>query len=169
MTADEEFTQYVGARWPTLVRTAILLGCSPPEAEDVVQTALIRCYASWDKVRRAADRDAYVYRVLVNCHTDSRRRRWWSEHPTAEVPDQPISEDAPAAYDLADAVSRALDGLSEPNRAVVVLRYYAHLSEQHTATALGIAAGTVKSRLSRALDQLAADQHLADLRGRRHP
>ena len=58
---------------------------------------------------------------------------------------------------------RALDGLSKPNRDVVVLRYFAGLSEQETAEALDIPAGTVKSRLSRSLAQLADSDHLVDI------
>ncbi len=45
----------------------------------------------------------------------------------------------------------------------MVLRYFAGLSEAQTATALGIPAGTVKSRLSRSLAQLAANEHLTDV------
>ncbi|MDQ3485722.1 MAG: hypothetical protein M3445_10005, partial [Actinomycetota bacterium] len=48
-------------------------------------------------------------------------------------------------------------------RAVVVLRYFADLTEQQTADALGVPSGTVKSRLSRALDHLADDPNLCDL------
>jgi len=42
-----EFSEYVAARRPALVRSAVLLGCPQPDAEDVVQTALLRCYRSW--------------------------------------------------------------------------------------------------------------------------
>ena len=63
----------------------------------------------------------------------------------------------------ADAARRALGNLSKPNREVVVLRYFVHLSEQQTARVLDIAPGTVKSRLSRALAQLSLDPHLTDL------
>jgi len=70
----DEFTEYVTARWPTLVRSAVLLGCTPPEAEDLVQSALERCLLKWNRVRVAEDRDAYVHRVLVNCFRSSRRR-----------------------------------------------------------------------------------------------
>jgi DNA-directed RNA polymerase specialized sigma24 family protein len=48
-----------------------------------------------------------------------------------------------------------------------VLRYYANLSEQQMAGVLGVAAGTIKSRLSRALRVLADDPNLSDLRGAR--
>ena len=57
---DEDFSEYASVRWSTLVRSAVLLGCTGPEAEDLVQVTLMRCYVSWGKVRRAADRDAYV-------------------------------------------------------------------------------------------------------------
>ena len=59
----DEFTEYVTARWPTLVRSAVLLGCTPSEAEDLVQSALERCLLKWNRVRAAEDRDAYVHRV----------------------------------------------------------------------------------------------------------
>ncbi len=163
MERDEEFTTYMSARWPALVRSAVLLGCSVHEAEDLVQTALARCYVSWSKVASAHDRDAYVYRVLVNCRTDGRRRRWWGEQPAERVPEQPDGGDDEAQVDVSDAVDRAIGGLSEHLRAVVVLRFYAHLSEEQTAVALGIPRGTVKSRLSRALVELSANEHLADL------
>jgi hypothetical protein len=47
------------------------------------------------------------------------------------------------------------------------VRYYAHLTEQQMATVLGVATGTVKSRLSRALTALADDPSLEELRGTR--
>lgn len=150
-------------RWPSLVRSAVLLGCAPHEAEDLVQTALASCFMSWSKVAQADDRDAYVYRVLVNAHADSRRRHWWKERPAAEPPEREDTHDANGPVDNSDAVERAPGGLSRPNRAVVVLPFYAGLSEHQTATALGIPAGTVKSRLSRALKQLSTSEHLADL------
>jgi DNA-directed RNA polymerase specialized sigma24 family protein len=61
------------------------------------------------------------------------------------------------------AVESALGRLSPGQRAVVVLRYWSNLSELEIADALGIAPGTVKSRLSRALSRLAADGDLAEL------
>jgi len=53
VSRDEEFTDYVATRWPRLVRSAVLLGASPSEAEDLVQVALTRCLVSWSKVQRA--------------------------------------------------------------------------------------------------------------------
>jgi len=161
---DDDFSAYVHARWGRLVRSAVLLGCTPTEAEDLVQTALVRCLVQWRKVQRADDRDAYVHRVLINAFVSSRRRRWTGERPTAVLPER-SSPDFAQGVDDTDVVLRALAGLTSDQRAVVVLRYYAHLSEKQISSALGIAAGTVKSRLSRALTVLGQDPHLADLKG----
>jgi RNA polymerase sigma-70 factor (sigma-E family) len=160
----DDFSEYVAARWPSLVRSAVLLGCSHPEAEDLVQTALERCLMKWGKVQVADDRDAYVHRVLINSFISGRRRRWTGEKPTATLPEH-AGIDATAGIDDTDAVMRALDRLPSDQRTAVVLRYYAHLSEQQMASVLDVAAGTVKSRLSRAVKALAQDPDLAELRG----
>ncbi|MCB9423509.1 MAG: SigE family RNA polymerase sigma factor [Actinobacteria bacterium] len=161
MNHDEDFSDYASARWAALVRSSVILGCSPEEAKDLAQTALLRCYANWRKVRRAENLDAYVYKVLLNCHRDSRRRHWWRERPTDVLPDRGTA-DPTVDVDASDAVQRAVAGLSEVNRQVVVLRYFAHLTEEQTAAILGIPSGTVKSRMSRALKQLATSAHLSD-------
>lgn len=162
MALDEDFTGFAAARWTRLVRSAALIGCSPSDAEDLVQTTLTRCYVAWSKVCAADNPDAYVYRVLVNCHASSRRRHWWRERPVAAVPEVAAANDPIGEVDGVDAVERALGTLPEAQRQVLVLRFYAHLSERETAAALGIAPGTVKSRTSRALAALAASEQLAD-------
>lgn len=73
----------------------------------------------------------------------------------------------PPDLDDRDAVRRALAALPTDQRAVVVLRHHLDLSERQTADLLGIAPGTVKSRLSRGLRALASDPSLSDLRGAR--
>ncbi|CAI9412039.1 SigE family RNA polymerase sigma factor [Nocardioides sp. T2.26MG-1] len=152
-----DFSEYVAARRPTLVRTAVLLGCPQPDAEDVVQTALLRCFRSWRRVVRADQPEAYVYRILVNTLRDARARRWTGELPTEELPDVP-TPDPDLAAGL--AVRQALAAMSLLHREVLVLRYYADLSERETAEVLGVAPGTVKSRTARALAALAADDHV---------
>jgi len=156
-----EFAEYASMRWMPLVRAAVLLGCAQTDAEDVAQTALLRCYQAWDKVAQARDRDAYVYRVLVNCLHDSRRRRWRGETPTDDFPEL-AEPDRTADVELVDAVDRALAQLGDDARAAIVLRYYAHLTDEQTAEALGVPLGTVKSRIARALDRLSADPALTE-------
>jgi RNA polymerase sigma-70 factor (sigma-E family) len=160
---DADFTAFAAARWPALVRSAVFLGCGLEEAEDLVQTVLVKCYLAWRRVERADNRDAYVYGVLLNAHRDSRRRHWWREQPTDRADDRRTTADAAEQVAITDSVERALGDLSAVNREAVVLRYYARLTEQQTADALGVPTGTVKSRLSRALAQLATNPHLTDL------
>jgi RNA polymerase sigma-70 factor (sigma-E family) len=155
-----EFSEYVAARRTGLVRAAVLMGCPPPDAEDVVQAALLRCFRAWRKVERADNPDAYVYRVLVNTLASSRSRRWTGELPTERLPEPP-----PEAVDLTTglAVRRALEAMSREHREVLVLRYFADLSERETAEALSIPPGTVKSRTARALAALAGDHNVRSL------
>jgi RNA polymerase sigma-70 factor (sigma-E family) len=173
VTPDNEadYVAYVEQCWRVLVRAAVFLGAQPHEAEDLVQVTLLRCYTEWERVSGADNRDAYVYRMLLNALRDTRRTRWWRDRAATAretADDRPIVDDRVPTDDAvatADAVHRALGALSRPNRSVVVLRYFVQLSERQTAEVLGIPAGTVKSRLSRSLAQLAASDHLLDLTG----
>lgn len=149
-TDDEDFSTFVAARWASLVRVAVYLGCSPAEAEDLVQTTLLRCYRAWPRVRRADRVDAYVHRALVTTLAKSRRRLWRGEVPTSEPPDRP-GPDATADSDARADLRRALGRLSPDHRAVLVLRFVGDLTEQQTANALNVPLGTVKSRVARAL------------------
>ncbi|KRB80084.1 hypothetical protein ASE01_00830 [Nocardioides sp. Root190] len=166
---ESAYADYVEQSWPTLVRAAVFLGARPHEAEDLAQTTLVRCYTGWERVNNAENRDAYVYRMLLNCLRDVRRTRWWKDRqyddPAILERRAPVAGDASERVAVADAVHRALGSLTKPNRDVVVLRYFVQLTEKQTAEALGVPAGTVKSRLSRALAHLAADDHLLDLTG----
>ena len=162
-TEEAAYAELVRARWRDLVRAAIFLGADPHEAEDLAQTALVRCYTGWARVSGAENQDAYVYRMLLNALRDVRRSRWWKSRVDVEVDVDVRIEDRAEAVVTADAVHRALDGLSKINREVVVLRYFVQLTETQTATVLGVPAGTVKSRLSRALASLAQDRHLQEI------
>ena len=147
---DDGFAEYVAARWTSLVRSLVVLGCESHEAEDVAQTALVRCYAAWGRVRAADDVDAYVYRVLLNVWAKSRRRRWWGERPTKSLPEA-VAADGVEVVMLRADIDRALSGLVAEHREVLVLRYIADLTERQVAEVLGVPVGTVKSRTARAI------------------
>ena len=150
---DEDFTAYAAGRWTHLVRSAVLLGCSYADAEDVAQTALVKTWSHWPRVSRSAEPDAYVYRIMVNALFTTRRRKWWGEQPTADPPERRTDDDT-THVDTRDAVVGALRELPLKQRQVLVLRYVADLTEQATADVLGVALGTVKSRASRGLAAL---------------
>jgi RNA polymerase sigma-70 factor (sigma-E family) len=140
----------------------VLLGADPHAAEDLVQTTLAKCYFAWSRVSQARDPDAYVHRVLINAMTDSRRRRWWGEAPTDELPEVATSDGADRRAD-GEALRAALLRLPLAQRQVLVLRYYADLSEAQIAETLDTPVGTIKSRASRALAALEADPSLGEL------
>jgi RNA polymerase sigma-70 factor (sigma-E family) len=151
---DEEFTAYLHARQPALLRTAYLLTGDRHQAEDVLQTSLAKLYLAWDRVQDRDSVDAYVRRIMVNEHHSLWRRAWKRrEHPTDSVPEDRPHQDV---YDEGshDALWELVQSLPRKARAVVVLRYYEQLSEAETADALGISVGTVKSQASRALATL---------------
>ncbi len=154
--------EFVAARFGPLVRAARLLGCPPADAEDAAQDALIRCLAAWSRVVVADDPEAYAYRVLVNGIARRRRRRWRGEVPWSSPPEG-IGAGPEDAVVVRAAVAAALHRLGTAHRQVVVLRFFADLSERRTAAVLGVAEGTVKSRTARALARLAADPALAEL------
>ena len=104
--------------------------------------------------------------MLVSVFLTSRRRRWWGEHATDHVPDQPVG-DAAELVAVRRSVVAALHTLPTRQRAVVVLRYLDDRTETQTAAALGCSVGTVKSQTSRAMAALRASPHLAGLWGMR--
>ncbi|MEP6528028.1 MAG: sigma-70 family RNA polymerase sigma factor [Nocardioidaceae bacterium] len=124
-------------------------------------------WCHWSRVRQAHDIDAYVHRVLINTFTSSRRRRWNGERAVAIVPERQSDDETENVdrTDRTDAVVRALGRLTQDQRTAVVLRYYSNLSESQMGAVLGVAPGTVKSRLSRAFKILSEDPNLAELRG----
>jgi RNA polymerase sigma-70 factor (sigma-E family) len=149
---DREFVEFVEVSSPRLLRTGELLLGDRQQAEDLVQTALLKLYAVWGRERRA-DPLAYVRRIMLNTRTDWWRKRSTHEHPVAEPPDVGV-DDRVDALTRADVVARALATLTVVERATVVLRYYDDLTETQTAVALGVAVGTVKSNTARALAKL---------------
>lgn len=158
---EADFAAFVAARYAALVRTAVLLGCPQSDAEDAVQDVLASCFRSWHRVARADSPDAYAHRVLVNRLARRAGRRWRGELPHASPPEVAAAADHAGEVAVAETVRAALGRLGRDQRAVVVLRYFADLTEAQTADALGVAVGTVKSRASRALAQLAQDPALS--------
>jgi RNA polymerase sigma-70 factor (sigma-E family) len=152
---DEQFRAYVVASRGKLLRTATFLVSGDRfAAEDLVQTALMRLYVAWPRVR-AETVDAYARKAMLNALIDHKRRPFVRHERTwSRVPDMPF-EEAPAT-DPGAAVFAALAALPPRMRAAVVLRHLSQLSITETAEALGCSEGTVKSQTARGLAQLRA-------------
>ena len=153
------FGEYVRSRGAWLLRSANALTGNRDDAEDLVQTTLVKAYQSWDSVADPAAVDTYVRRVMINTHISVWRRRRVDEYPTDQVPDS-ATADATDDSDLQDLLQRALDRLPRRMRAAVVLRYYDDMSEPEVAAALGVSVGTVKSTVARAVAKLREDSEL---------
>lgn len=153
---DVGFDGFVAARGDALWRSAWLLTGDHQLAEDLVQTALAKSWRAWERVG-ADGFEAYVRRVMYTTYISWWRRKWRGERPTEHLPERPA---ATADSDARNDLVAALGGLPRGQRAVVVLRYFEDLTEQQTATALGIGVGTVKSQCSRALTALRSSPHL---------
>ena len=87
MSIDQEFAEFVGARWASLYRLAYLLAASPSGAEDLLQTTLEKAYMNWSKIGRMEYAEAYVRRMLANTLVSSRRRAWIGEQPFEHLPE----------------------------------------------------------------------------------
>jgi RNA polymerase sigma-70 factor (sigma-E family) len=164
--SDEEFRDFMRGRWPAMVRLAYGLTGDQGHAEDVAQSAFARAYASWSRVARTGDPDAYVRRIVINENRSRFRKRRVEENLVGAVPERPARPGQPAA-DTVDALSdssallSALRKLGPRQRAVIVLRYWMDMSEAATAAALGCSLGTVKSQASRALAALRGSAELS--------
>ena len=136
-TPDEAgFRSWMAVRGPVIRRKAYLMTGDWYAADDLAQDVLVTVYSRWTRVARGSNVDAYANRVLVGKYVDSARRPWRRE-TAVETPHDRADASATAAFD-----------------AVVVLRFTDDLSVDEIAHSLDIPAGTVKSRLSRALDAL---------------
>jgi RNA polymerase sigma-70 factor (sigma-E family) len=121
-------------------------------AEDEVQTALVKLYLSWDRVRSRQSLDGYVRTTLVRGLIDERRRPWRREHSRAVVPDRAVAESMAIEDRL--TVRAALAQVPPRQRAVLVLRYYDDCDVAETARVIGCSEGTVKSQTARGLTRL---------------
>jgi RNA polymerase sigma-70 factor (ECF subfamily) len=136
---------------------ARLILSDPSAAEDAVQDALIEAWRDLRGLRNPDSFDAWLNRLLVRSCQDARRkaRRRWSIELPAEF-DRPDGADIQASIEIADYLDRGLHRLTVDQRAVLVLSFYLDMSQADAAAALGIPIGTLKSRISRALDALRA-------------
>jgi RNA polymerase sigma-70 factor (ECF subfamily) len=126
-------------------------------AEDALQGALITAWRQLPTLRDPARFEAWVRRLLVHaCYAEARRRRSWTANVRVLPVDGPASPDDTVSVVDRDALDRAFRRLSIEQRAVFVLHHHTGLSLVEIAEALGIPAGTARSRLHYATQTLRA-------------
>ena len=161
--ADAALTDLYAAHWVGLVRLAHLLLRDRSRAEEIVQDAFVAAYPRLARLREEGNALAYLRRSVVNgCRSGFRHhgveeRYLTSVAGSADAPGRASGESAEAAAVRRDEDAALLDAvhrLPPRQREVLVLRYYADLSERQIAEALDISPGSVKAHASRALTTL---------------
>jgi RNA polymerase sigma-70 factor, ECF subfamily len=145
-------------------RTAYLITGSAADAEDAAQDGFVKAYYALGRFRRGAPFKPWLLQIVANEARNRRRstgrREGLALRVAAEEPSGGAAPSPEAA--LLDAERREtllarVNDLPEDQRLCVALRYFLDLSEDETASVLGVPEGTVKSRTSRALERLRAD------------
>ena len=163
----DELSEWLAEAYAPAYRSACLLLRNPADAEEAVQEAFLRVWRFRDAIPDGPGRRAWLYRVVVNACLSRLRHdaSWRGRTVPLDGIDSAAADEGPAASAerslLADQVLGALERLPEHLRVVVVLRFYAGLSEREIATAIARRPGTVKSRLSEARRRLSGDPALA--------
>ncbi|WP_340560286.1 SigE family RNA polymerase sigma factor [Streptomyces sp. GSL17-111] len=153
-TPPQSFETYVRTRQDALLRSARRLVPDPVDAQDLLQTALIRTLGNWDGITDKSLADAYLRRVMINTRTEWWRARRLQEVPTDTLPEVASEEDRFGQHADRALLMDVLSVLAPKQRSVVVLRHWEQMSTEETAEALGMSTGTVKSTLHRALSRL---------------
>ena len=152
----------MAARQTHLRRVAYALCGDWHRAEDLLQTAFVKLYVAWPRLRDPAAAEAYARRILVRANVDESRRPWRRERTSLDGHDRAASRGRRTRS--AARWSTPCSSCPTMQRKVVVLRHMLELSVAETADELGISEGTVKSHTSRGLAALekallAADNH----------
>jgi RNA polymerase sigma-70 factor, ECF subfamily len=151
------FAEQIGDRMHDLRRYARRLTGNSFDAEDLVQDCLVRALTNWHRFEQGTNLRAWLFTVMRNLHINSFRRP--SRHEVAMAPED-LAEAAPSRPPAQDAVAemrdflRIFDELSPARQQTVMYVGWDGMSYEEAARKLGVPTGTVRSRLSRARDEL---------------
>lgn len=158
----DAYAELVRRYTPVAHRTAVLIA-GPADAEDAVQEAFVRAFYALDRFRTGAPFKPWLLAIVANAARNRLRAsgqqprvrdRLAGDRGAGPLHAVPSAEATVVGTAERRRVAEAVDRLSANARLVVTCRYLLELSEAETAAVLGWPAGTVKSRLSRALDAL---------------
>ena len=155
------YEQIVERYQEPLFRAAYLVTRSRMEAQEAAQDALVKAHASLGRFRRGAPLKPWLFQIVVNeARNRARsagRREALALRAAAQRPPEGADPSPEAAF-LAGERRRQLlatiEQLREEDRLAIACRFFLDLSERETAQVLGWKHGTLKSRLSRALERL---------------
>jgi RNA polymerase sigma factor (sigma-70 family) len=146
----------VRAHQDVAFRTAMLITGHAHDAEEAAQDGFVKAWRALGRFRSGEPLRPWLLAIVANEARNRRRAAGRREHLVLRAAGAAVpvgGEDTAPSLDH-DALVAALSRLGPDDRTVIGCRYLLELSEAETAAALGVARGTVKSRLSRALDRL---------------
>jgi RNA polymerase sigma factor (sigma-70 family) len=155
------FESLVRAHEDVAFRTAWVVSGGADDAEDAAQEGFVKAFAALSRFRAGAPFRPWLLTIVANEARNRRRAAGRREALALRIPEDrraggaaPSPETAVLARERRETLLGGMERLSDDDREVITLRYLLELSEAETAAALGVPAGTVKSRLSRALGRL---------------
>ncbi|MFF4714973.1 SigE family RNA polymerase sigma factor [Streptomyces eurythermus] len=154
-TTVDHLTETYRAHYRSLLGLAALLLDDTASCEDVVQEAFIRVHSARRRVRDPEKTLAYLRQTVVNLSRSTLRRRILGLKLLSKpMPDMASAEEG--AYDQLERrdLIKAMKGLQRRQREVLVLRYFADMTEAQVAETLGISLGSVKAYGSRGIAAL---------------
>jgi RNA polymerase sigma factor (sigma-70 family) len=158
---DDAYEALVRRHQDIAFRTAYLITGSAADADESAQDAFLKAHRALARFRRDAPFRPWLLAIVANEARNRRRASGRRENVVARAAAElasggaaPSPEAEVVAEDERARLLGAVARLPEDDRTVIALRFFAGLSQEETAAALGIATGTVKSRLSRALARL---------------
>ena len=153
--AEVSFDDLYEAHYVRLVRVAWLLLRDAGRAEELVQDAFVELHQRWSGLRSPADAGGYLYVAVLNRSRSALRHLGVVRAAPVDRAEHEVSAEAQAlrAFERRRVLA-ALAQLPRRQREVLVLRYYAQLSEAEAAGVLKISRGSVKSHASRGIRAL---------------
>jgi RNA polymerase sigma-70 factor (ECF subfamily) len=169
----DAYASLVRAHQDVAFRTAMLITQDAADAEEAAQDGFIKAWRALRRFRAGEPLRPWLLTIVANEARNRRRsagrRGALALRLTDARPDDVSAEAQVLASESRAALLTAIARLREDDRLVLGCRYLLELSEAETAAALGIPAGTVKSRLSRGLhrlrDRLATGDLASDAQG----
>ena len=157
-TGDQQaFRSLTVANHSRLYRVAFSILRDRHLAEDATQQAFLDIWRNLRRLDDPARFNGWSYRLLVHaCYAEAKRKPSWVPETEIQPSQEPVARDEYGALIDRDFLERGFRKLSVEHRTVIVLRCLLDLPMEQVADALGVATGTVGSRLSRALEALRA-------------
>jgi len=168
--AADQFSAVVTTHRPRIFRFLLSSTRDADLAETLTQDCFLKAHRNWASFRGESSAMTWLMRIAINLQKDhwrNRKMQFWRQTQSHAVDLDEASEWLPSedrsaeqmmlARERVGQVAKAVEGLSERQRTVFLLRYVEELELSEIARATGLNEGTVKAHLSRALARVRAD------------